>query len=830
MADNPQPGHRSSRRIGSVFIVGGLVAGSLIIGAPAAQAAVDTITVTSLGLGGNLVAGDCEASSGAGDCTLRGALEIANASTNPDGVEIVFDPALSGAGELSVTGGGGSSMSTERVGNGTGNLAGAIGPNGARFVVDSVVPVSIDFTNLDGIADVDGSGAATILVASDDVRLSNLANIVAAEAAIAISGSNVSIADVQAKDAETSNMEVGIALLDGAADIALTDVVVYSPYYTSFGVEAGATVSNVSITGAESRGVQAWAHVDIEDGATVDGFVVSNSVFGAAEEISPTHGYWMNPGVTATGLEFVDSEFHSPRQNLFFFEGGAQTLTGTAITGNDISGTGDGVRGFDAGNISRVIGDNTARWDDLVFARNTIDEAQAVKFGGSVSNATFADNTFTNINDGSFAALHLGNELDGIVVSGNSFDDIWAVDTIRVEGTSATDVVIEDNTLENLTASVSRSAIRIDVAGSGNIVRDNTLTQDIADSSLPADIDNHWAIYNSANASDVTTPVGWSIVRNAIDGFGGKDRSQAPVVHNARGILDVVGNTFGPSTRGGVTTDVEHSAYWFLWNVGDSVSNDTVQTFRVGEPSFDGENATFTAVQPDPLIGNNPATGPVTLHVYWTAADNAEEYLGAIEDVDADDVVTIPTTHTDGFLRLQTVDANGFVSQYSSLDPEAPSVVPAAPLVVSVTEDAVEGTGTAGATVEIRTADGDVTATAEVDENGAWTVPADLLVCGTVYTAVQIVDGVEGDATEFATVACDTDAEASADADADGGSSAADDTDADADGGAADADGTGDGELATTGGGAPIGLALLAMLTVAAGAGLVVLRRRRQLS
>ena len=747
--------HRG-RSAGAVLTAAAVVGTSLFVAVPAASAAAN-IEVNSLGLGGNAVAGTCEATVGAGDCTLRGALEIANANTGGP-ANITFAAALAGAGQIQLSGGAENSMQTGQIANPVGNVAGSIGPGGSRYLIDSQDQVIIDFTNLDGIEDFDSQFAGIHVASEHGVELKNLKNLRAGEAGIAISGKYVTLDNVELKDNASIIQEVGVALLDGLSNVVMNDVTIQSPWTAGIVVDTAATVSNIQVDGLASRGIEAWSHIDFEDDSTVNNFSVTNSVLGAADETQPSHGFWMNPRITVTGLEVTDSEFHSWGKNFLFFEGGDQEFTGTVIAANDFSGTVNGQPGYDAGNISRVIGHNTADWNDLVFNDNNIDEAQAVVFAGSLVDAEFVGNTFTNVNDGAYAALQLGTVTDNVYVGENSFNKIWAHDTIRVEGTSATDVIIEDNDIFNLTASISRSAVRIAAPGTGNFVQNNNLQQDIsgADASLPVHVDNHWAIYNSANAATKDASVGWSIVENFIDGFGGKNRSEAPIVHNAIGKLNVMGNTFGVHTRGGKTTDVEHSGYWFFWNVWDSRSNNTVQTFRAEDVAYDGTNATFKAVKPAKLIGNNDATEPVTLHVYWTAVDHAEEYLGYVENVTEGQTVTVPTAHTDGFVRVQTVDANGNVSQYSSLDPNAPSVVPAAPEVTEVTKDSAAGTGTPGATVVIRDAEDEVVAEAPVDDDGKWVVPADKpLTCNTDYTATQRVEGVEGDTVEFSTKACD---------------------------------------------------------------------------
>lgn len=733
--------HRG-RSAGAVLTAAAVIGTSLFVVVPAASAATTDIVVNSLGLGGNVVPEKCEATLGADDCTLRGALEIANASTG-ETTNIDFHPDLKTQGQIKLSGGAENSMQSGQIANSSGHVADKIGQGGARYFIHSEGEVIIDFTNLDGIEDVDSKFAGFHVASTHGVELNNLANLRAGEGGIAVSGQYVTLNNVALKDDASNYQEVGVALLDGASNVVMNNVTIQSPHTAGIVVDTAATVSNIAIDGLASRGVENWAHIDIEDRATVNGFTVANSVLGAAAEVSPSHGFWMNPNVSISGLEFTDSGFHSPSKNFMFFEGAGQTFNGTVISGNDISGTGNGQPGFEGSNISRVIGHNTATWDGLTFNDNTISEAQSVVFGGSVTNAEFVGNTFTNVNDGAYAALQIGNVTDGVRIADNEFNKIWALDTIRVEDTSATDVVIENNEIFNLTASVPRAAVRTAAPGAGNFVRNNDLQQDISgtDASLPADVDNHWAVYNTANAADKDSVVGWSVTRNTIDGFGGKKRPEAPIVHNAIGKLDVTANTFGVNTRGGISTDVEHSAYWFFWNVWDSRSNNTVQTFRAENVSYNGTEASFEAAKPANLPGNNTVVaGPVTLHVYWTAADHAEEYLGAVAGVTAGDIVTVPTAHTNGFVRVQTVDANGNVSQYSSIDPDAPSAVPAPPVVTEVTKDSAAGMGTPGATVVIRDAAGEVVAEAVVGDDGKWTVPADKpLICNTDYSATQLL-------------------------------------------------------------------------------------------
>ncbi len=644
---------------------------------------------------------------------------------------------------------------------------------------------------------------------SDDVTLRNLDNLQAGAAGIAVAGSSVLIENINFIDTATVISEMAVALLNGASDVTIRGGEISSQWFAGIVIDGShnaslaGSVSNIVIDGVSFTADNGWGHISVEDNVVVDGLRILGNDFQQS-----TIAVLMNPGVDVTGLVLDTNtavvETGQGGEDIIGFIGGDQVFTGAVLVGNTFEGIGDGQAGPEGTNLGHIIAPNSADWNGFVFEGNTVAESRGLVFQGSLTDAEIVDNSFTNINDGGYAALQLGRVTADVLVSENLFDRIWAHDTIRVEGTSATDVVIADNELRNLIASVSRSAVRIDAAGTGNVVRDNILFQDLADATLPSHADNHWAIYNSANAASATAAVGWEIHGNSIDGFGGRDRSQAPIVHNARGTLAVWGNTFGPNTRGGVTTDVEHSGYWFFWNVGNTISNNTVQTFRAEDVVLDGTQASFTAVQPANEPANNTATTPVTLHVYWTAADNAEVYLGAITGVTPGQSVSIPTTQTGGFLRLQTEDANGNFSQYSSIDPDAPSMVPAAPVVAAATQTIAAGTGVPGAELLVRNpATDEEFGPVVVEEDGSWTVAG--LTCGTPYVTVQTVGGMTSAETPFTTAACPSE------------------------GGTGGTGGTGDtgGKLPVSGdasiGGGILGVLALLML----GAGAILFARRR---
>jgi len=712
-----------------------------------AQAAQDVITVTNT-----------DACNSPG--SLEDALIQANASTNADGVRIVFDDALAGTGGIEFTGAT-CKMYEQSVGVPGGNHQ-TPGALGARFLIDSQVPVSIDFTNLDGIGTTVDYDYAGIYVRSNNVVLENLANMKAGAAGVAIGGTDVTVANFGFSDPDSPIAETGVALLDGATNVTVKDSDFASQWWSSILVDGSfsqpVTVSNIVIDNITSRGVESGVgHIDIEDGATVNGLSVTNSKFGVLDaETHTSHAVYFNTGLTVSDLTFSGNTVEQgagAERNVFMFENSANsTFTDTVMNDNTFKGISRSQP------LSRIIGDNTGTWTGLDYKNNTAEFTRGIRMSGTVSDALLDGNTFTETREPADAGITLGRAVSDVTVSNNVLDTVWAVDGIRVEGTSARNVVIEKNKIHDFYADVSRSAVAIVAPGEGNLVQDNEFIQHLDrgdNTDLPANMANHWAIYvwAEASAASATDTVGWSILNNQIDGFGGNPAiaSQAPITVNARGKVLVTGNTFGADTRGSFDPETENLGYWFLWNDrGDA--NNRVQTFRAEQVHYNGTTATFTATQPDPELGNNVAAGPVTLHVYWTADNHAEEYLGAITDVAAGEVVSIATSHTSGYLRVQTVDANGFVSQYSSIDKNI-VVAPAAPKVTEVTEDEAAGTGAPGAKVEVRDADGKVVGTATVTEGGTWTV--DGLECGVDYTVVQIVNDQESEATEFTTDACE---------------------------------------------------------------------------
>lgn len=720
-----------------------------------------TLTVNSAGVAadanigdgvcdtGAVVGADPEADppvEGAPECTLRAALQEANAvdlesGDAPSSITIDFtDLGLLSYGAGAVNS---SLMSTDNIGN----YAGSVGL-GASFVVESAVPVAIDFDNLAGIEHAADSPYALFEVRSNNVALRNAATMRAGEGAIAISGTGVTVDNVVISDNETANLEVGIALLDGASDVTVSDSSIESAFFVGVLVDIAANVTNVTLDNVTSRG-HGSAHIDFEDASVVNGFVVQNSQIGASGEAAPSPHVFINPRVDVTGLELRDSRFESPNQIGLGVYGGGVTLTDTVLDGAVFNGTG------------------------IAFQ----DGGAAIVNGLDIVDSTFA----------------------GVLNR-----------AINLEATRASDVEISGNLFTDMRANAA-ATIYVGYVSDESVIGDNRFIQGEGEG-----IDrNRWAVFFAPRDAAAGVDTGWSIVDNQIDGYQGA--TDGPIRMNATGDTFVARNEFGPNTVGTTLTESENGTRFFVYNNGSA--NGPIQTWRPTASAVGGgELRVRVAPVNPPLPRNGAPTGPVDLDVYWTATDNAEVYVGTIEDVTGPVTRSFDFDGEAGFVRVQTHDADGRSSQYSASvqqveDDEAP-----APVVV---DDApADGTGEPGATVVIRDEDGNVVATGEVDDDGNFVIDLDEpLDCDVEYTATQVdVAGNESEPTVFTPSACDDGGIG------DGGDGDNGDGDGDNAAGGADDDGS---ALPDAGGPAGITLMLAAALAALAG-GTALVRRRRE--
>lgn len=653
------------------------LATNLVAGAPS------TLTVNSLGTAPDASPGDgiCATGAtvdGAPECTLRAALQEANAVDLTAGdapSSITIDFSATGLFSINNADAIASRMFTGTVGVLWGNMG-----LGATFVIDSPVPVTVDLGNLDGIEHANDTVDALFYVRSDDVVIRNAATMRAGEAAIAVEGSRVDIENVTISDETTANLEVGVGLLDGASDVTVSSSSIVSAAFVGVLVDSNATVGDIVLDDVVSRG-HSRAHVDVEDGATVDGLTIRGSQVGRPEESAPSPHVFLNPNVDVTGLQLLDTRFESPNQIGVGVYGGGVTLTDTVIDGSTFNGTGIA---FQDGGAAIVNGLDVT---DSVFA-GVLGKVLNLELTRA-SDVQITGNLFSDERGNSAATIHVGYVSDDSTIASNRF--------IQGENTDR----------------------------------------------------NRWAVFNGPRDAAAGVDTGWSIVDNFIDGYQGA--TDGPIRNTATGDTFTARNEFGPDTTGTTLEESENGTRFFVFNAG--TANGPIQTWRPVASAVGNGRLAVEVAPVEPLPRNVASTSPVDIDVYWTASDNAEEYVGTIEDVTGPVVRVFDFPETGGFVRVQTHDADGRSSQYSAttsvvedeVAPEAP-VVEAAPA-----EGPVTGTGEPGATVVIRDDAGDEVASGEVGGDGAFSVDLDEpLTCDVEYSVTQVdFLGNESEPTSF---------------------------------------------------------------------------------
>ncbi len=390
-------------------------------------------------------------------------------------------------------------------------------------------------------------------------------------------------------------------------------------------------------------------------------------------------------------------------------------------------------------------GDSTVAKDVTIKnSRFVAADSYAIYTYGNVdtTNLKIEDSTFTGT---SWAFVDTaGATHDGLTISGNRFEDTLqhVLDFVNATYENA---LVEDNDFVDARGN-GLTTVWIGRAGTNNVVRGNRFTQAEGGSQ------NRWAIYNEADAPTASDSTGWTIDGNDVDGYRGND--YGPIANLGRGKTVTQRNTFGQRTSGTVTPLQSEAQFrWFVVNRFD-VTNGRIQTWRPTSASADGTNVTITAAPVTPTLGGNGTpTTPVDIDVFWTADDNAEEYVGRITGAVAGTAYQLPTTHTTGQFRIQTLDAAGRSSQYSApVQVGSDTTPPLAPEISGITPaGALEGLGEPAARVKVYDQHGALVAETTVNPDGSWSVPGPL-PCGRTLKATQTdaagnVSPLSGEAT-----------------------------------------------------------------------------------
>lgn len=596
----------------------------LLIGAcclPAAHAATFVVDTLDAGTAdANVGNGVCQTATGT--CSLRAALEEANAATLLD----VLDPvriefASSLVGDI-VHNGGTPRMLNETLGSTVINDYLGVG---AFLHVNSLSAVTIDFDNRVGAVQNSDNEYAMFYIESNDVVIENFQNaakrdavgggyddaagIMAGASAIVIGGARVTIRNGLSADAGTDAMESCISLIDGARAVLVEDFYCRGSALFALYVDERASVTDITLNRFETQDGVRFGDIWVE--------------FGEAGETGAK--------TTVNGLTITDSEFRSAA--IDFTMGFRENSVINDLTIEDSLFLGANVFGIYAYPTSEL---------GAVTIQNNLATGTRTFFGTDV-NVThtgvvrITDNILTSVSsDGMF----LQSPTSGTRIENNQFID------------------------QVSTGLVAGIRIATGASGTNNLIRENVFDQE-----APT---NRFAIWMRANPEGPggSGSSGWSIDNNSISNIFGADFG--PIYNDGDNNTLISGNTFGEGTRGAVLNDPapENDDSFFVVNA-DSFSNGKIQTWRPTAAATNGLTLSVAIAPVDPpRAGNSEPTLPVSIDVYYTATDKAEVYLGRVPGVHLLPITAtfISTGLTGGAVRTQITDLQGRSSQYSAAE------------------------------------------------------------------------------------------------------------------------------------------------------------------
>lgn len=687
-----------SRRASAVTAAA--LAGLTLAALPApASAATQTYTVDST-VHTNAAATTADANpadglcaTAAGTCTLRAAIEQANAlpASPGDDVRIAFSSSLvSSSAKITLPSNGLRMQTTGASHNGLSNDY--LG-SGYFYVVNAKRPVTIDLGGAVSIESANDAGNGIFLVKSEGVTIENFKNLRGGDSSIVVDrpARDTTIRNGACLDPDTIILETCVGLISGTSDVAIADLTINSSY--RFGIfadrfKAGdGPISNVSVTGLKSTGTQQYGDIWFEIDAKVDGFTVD------------------------------DAEFNSPSGYAFGLQSGSE------------------VKDLKVSN-AKFLGANA--FQIFTYANSTTE-------GLTVEDSTFDGTSWAFVDHG--RSTH-----DGLTLRGNTFRNTYQHVLDFVDST-LTNAVIEDNDFVDARGN-GLTTIWVGKPGTNNVIRDNRFTQAETAPGAPG-YNNRWAIYNNAIPPTANDDSGWAFRDNHVDGY--RSAAGGPIVNVGRGKVEMVRNTFGPRTNGTIVPleSEVRSSNRFVSNRETDI-NKSIQTWRPTEASTDGTNLTIKVAPVTPTLGGNTApTDPVDVDVFWTADDHAELYIGRISGATAGTDYVLPTDKTNGRFRVQTIDANGNYSQYSAPMQIGPPTKAAPPAIVAVTGGGLTGTGEPGATVTVTDESSTTYGPVTVGPDGNWTIPGTFTTCKKLTATQTNASGTPSDASApFSTPSC----------------------------------------------------------------------------
>ncbi|TFB15537.1 hypothetical protein E3V93_02355 [Microbacterium sp. 3H14] len=245
--------------------------------------------------------------------------------------------------------------------------------------------------------------------------------------------------------------------------------------------------------------------------------------------------------------------------------------------------------------------------------------------------------------------------LTRLTITGSIFDGFQPGRfPLDLRGATLTEARIVGNRFININNTSGYTSVWINRAGSDNLISRNSFEH------TPGRTTG-FGVFFSDMGRTALQPSGWTVDSNSFDG-----RVQNSVyVGPGSGILTVQRNTFGPASFGGGTATNETNSIALVHNAS-LTANQGITTWFPTSVSYDTLQCTLDVVVAPPTVGSIPLV-PVDLDLYYTAATQAEVYLGRAEAVSTPTTVTVPYTLGPGNIRIQTIAATGASSQYSRI-------------------------------------------------------------------------------------------------------------------------------------------------------------------
>lgn len=675
------------RFLGRTAVALAIASSGLVLSPAVAGADEVTLLVDSLDyVGDDANPGDgvCATDDETPVCTLRAALQESNelnAAAEHD-VTITFAEGVEGW----IVGPNGNNDDHRML---TGIIASGFDHSGAFFHVTA--PVTIDFADRVGFVQYGDEGTG-FFIDAPDVTIRNftletetvplpdgiagpgrqVAGIIGGESAFVVSGAGDRLTLETGKIWEIDSiwLERAVLLLDGADDVTLDGIWIDDPWGGNGGVltEPNAEISGLTITRSEFRneGNENYRALATTGGDTVlNDLTITDTVFSdfIADRIILAEQATIN-GATITGNTV--SNYPPGLRHAFDFEGA--DLSDVTISGNT----------FDEVDADRIFDLTGTTLDTVTFDGNTFTDNEPLNVW-DVRNAEVTDLAITNnvidglVHRGAWNVVDIRSaDIAGFDYSGNTITNSEiAVSTIDLRGSAnSSDISITGNTWSN-SSGAHWPSIWLTHNGTNDVVSGNSWVND-----NPAD-KYAWVFVFDGDGNTANVSTGWAFRDNNI--AVASANNEAPVRIDT-GRLPVERNTFANPARG--TTEANDDAAlsetgpsWFVWNASN-FANGRARTWYPTAVDIDevAGLASITVTPPKASEGETPAPGgPVDIDVYYTpgvgSERQADRYLGRLEDVapNSTHVLACAGCAGGGYLRVQTIAANGATTQYSRL-------------------------------------------------------------------------------------------------------------------------------------------------------------------